>query len=147
MGSYYIPSDKIKGEGRILYIFTGKSLIATAIGAFIGLIFYFLFSALGLTPIGIGIMVIFALIGFGVVTIKIPTAGNTKIEKNVGGETLYQIFLEYMNFRKNKKIYSYSVPRQEPDYASNDMSTQIFDKVLSQTGKIGKKQSTKEENK
>ena len=27
MGSYYIPSNKLKGESRILYIFTAKSLI------------------------------------------------------------------------------------------------------------------------
>ena len=42
MGSYYIPSNNLKGESRILYIFTAKSLIFTAVGAFIGLIFYFL---------------------------------------------------------------------------------------------------------
>ena len=43
MGSYYIPSNNLKGESRILYIFTTKSLLFTAGGAFIGLIFYFIF--------------------------------------------------------------------------------------------------------
>ncbi len=32
MGSYYIPSNKLKGESRILLIFTAKSLIYTAVG-------------------------------------------------------------------------------------------------------------------
>ena len=31
MGSYWIPNNKLKGEGRILYIFTFKSLIASGI--------------------------------------------------------------------------------------------------------------------
>lgn len=48
MGSYYIPSNKLKGESRILYIFTAKSLIYTGVGGLIGLIFYLFFSACGL---------------------------------------------------------------------------------------------------
>ena len=36
MGSYAIPNNKLKGEGRILLIFTTKSLIYTAIGALLG---------------------------------------------------------------------------------------------------------------
>lgn len=45
MGTYYIPRN-YKGETRILYIFSIKSLITTAIGAAIGGLFLFLFSAL-----------------------------------------------------------------------------------------------------
>ena len=44
MGSYYIPSNNLKGESRILYIFTAKSLIFTAVGAALGLVFYFIFN-------------------------------------------------------------------------------------------------------
>ena len=44
MGSYYIPSNKLKGESRILYIFTGKSLIYTAVGGLAGGIFYMIFN-------------------------------------------------------------------------------------------------------
>lgn len=62
MGSYYIPSDKLKGEGRILYIFTTKSLIWTAVGAFIGLIFYFIFQIMGLGTVGLIILVALAVI-------------------------------------------------------------------------------------
>lgn len=62
MGSYYIPSDKLKGEGRILYIFTTKSLIWTAVGALIGLIFYLIFQIVGLGTVGLVILVVLALV-------------------------------------------------------------------------------------
>ena len=52
MGSYYIPSNKLKGEGRFLYIFTTKGLIYTALGAAIGFIFYLFFNTIGLKPVG-----------------------------------------------------------------------------------------------
>lgn len=38
MGPYYIPRN-VKDEGRILFIFTGKSMIYTVIGAVIRSIF------------------------------------------------------------------------------------------------------------
>ena len=40
MGTYYIPRN-VKGESRILYIFSVKSLITTLIGGAIG---FFLFA-------------------------------------------------------------------------------------------------------
>ena len=69
--SYYIPSNKLKGENRILYIFTGKSLIYTLIGATIGILFYFLLSLLGSKVAGIVILIILSLIGYGIGTIKL----------------------------------------------------------------------------
>ena len=39
MGTYYIPRN-YRGESRILYIFTVKSLISTVIGAMVGLLFF-----------------------------------------------------------------------------------------------------------
>ena len=44
MGTYYIPRN-YRGESRILYIFTVKSLITTAVGAMIGSLFFFIFRA------------------------------------------------------------------------------------------------------
>ena len=41
MGTYNVPRN-VKGEGRILFIFTPKSLIYTVIGVAIGLLFYFI---------------------------------------------------------------------------------------------------------
>ena len=63
MGTYNVPRN-VKGEGRILFIFSSKSLITTCIGGGIGLIFYFIFSLLNLTMVGIVITLIFALIGY-----------------------------------------------------------------------------------
>ena len=42
MGTYYIPRN-YRGESRILYIFTVKSLITTAVGAMLGFIFFAIF--------------------------------------------------------------------------------------------------------
>ena len=42
MSTHYIPKD-LRGETRILIIFTVKSLITTAIFGGIGCIFYFIF--------------------------------------------------------------------------------------------------------
>ena len=118
MGSYYIPSNKLKGEGRILYIFTTKSLIYTAVGGVIGLIFYMLFNFLGLKTIGLIITAVLALIGYGIGTIKFPTNGNNKISKNVVGDSIDQVILNYIKFKRNNKIYTYAINREEPEYNS-----------------------------
>lgn len=119
MGNYYIPSNNLKGESRILYIFTTKSLIFTAVGAGIGLIFYFIFGViLGISALGYICMGVCALIGYGIATIKIPTSGSSKLAKNVGGDSIDDIILRYILFKKNKKVYTYAIDRREPDYTS-----------------------------
>ncbi len=141
MGSYYIPSNKLKGESRILYIFTAKSLIYTGVGGLIGLIFYLIFSACGLKQIGIIILVILAVIGYGIGTIKFPSTGTGKIAKNVGGDSVDEVIKNYIIFKKNRKVYTYAVPREEPDYASIPNPLDI----LNLTG--SKDKGTKEERK
>lgn len=141
MGSYYIPSNKLKGESRILYIFTAKSLIYTGVGGLIGLIFYLIFSACGLKQIGIIILVILAVIGYGIGTIKFPSTGTGKIAKNVGGDSVDEVIKNYIIFKKNRKVYTYAVPREEPDYASIPNPLDI----LNLTGSRDK--GTKEERK
>ena len=59
MGTYYIPRN-YRGESRILYIFTVKSLITTAVGAMVGSMFWVLFKSLGMNLVGIIIMALFA---------------------------------------------------------------------------------------
>ena len=141
MGSYYIPSNKLKGESRILYIFTAKSLIYTGVGGLIGLIFYLIFSACGLKQVGIIILVILAAIGYGIGTIKFPSTGTGKIVKNVGGDSVDEVIKNYIIFKKNRKVYTYAVPREEPDYASIPNPLDI----LNLTG--SKDKGTKEERK
>ena len=145
MGSYYIPSNKLKGENRILYIFTGKSLIYTAIGAFIGLIFYFIFTAIGLGTVGIIIMAVLAGVGYGIGTIKVPTNGTSKLSKNVGGESIDEIIWHYINFKKKKKVYSYAVPRKNPDYESYNTFSSSLLGVIDEAH--SKRENTKEDKK
>ena len=104
MGTYNIPRN-LKGETRILYIFSIKSLISTAIGAAIGGIFYFIFGTMGMKNVGMIILAIFALIGFAVGAFKIPTLAGIPFTKKIGGESIDEIILRYMRFKKNRKIY------------------------------------------
>lgn len=145
--SYYIPSNKLKGENRILYIFTGKSLIYTLIGATIGILFYFLLSLLGSKVAGIVILIILSLIGYGIGTIKMPTSGNTKLVKNVGGDSIDEIIFHYIMFKKNKKVYSYAVPRKEPDYSQSSVSEDLIDRLNDKMSSSSNNNGTKEENK
>ena len=85
MATHYIPKD-LRGETRILVIFTVKSLITTAIFGGVGVIFFLLFSALQMRLVGIIILLLLALIGFGFGTIKIPRITGWQFTKNIEGE-------------------------------------------------------------
>ena len=106
MGTYYIPRD-YKGETRILYIFSVKSLITTAIGAAIGAIFMLLFSAINLKTVGIILLAAFAIIGYIIGAVKIPTIVSIPVTKKIGGEPISEIIIRYIKFKKNRKIYTY----------------------------------------
>lgn len=112
MGTYYIPRN-YRGESRILYIFTVKSLITTAVGAMIGSIFFFIFKSIDMTPIGLGIMAFFGLIGYIIGALKIPTIVAIPITKKIGGEPVGEVILRYMKFRKKRKLYVYTKEETE----------------------------------
>lgn len=108
MGTYNIPRN-VKGEGRILFIFSTKSMIYSAIGAVVGLPFYFIFAAFKLNIVGIGIMAFFALIGFIIGTFKFPEINSLKFTKKVGGENIDDIIKRAIKFKKRgNKIYLYT---------------------------------------
>ncbi len=107
MGTYELPRN-VKGEGRILFIFTTKSLIYTVVAAGIGLLFYFIFSMLNMTVVGIAIVAIFALIGFLIGTFKMPEIGKFEFTKKTGGENIDDIIIRAIKFKtKGKRIYVY----------------------------------------
>ena len=114
MKSYYIPRN-YKGEGRILYIFSTKAIIYTAVGVGIGLIFYFLFNLIGLTMVGIIIAGLFGLVGFCIATFKVPDMKNFELTKKTGGEAERNaifpsddVIKRWILFKKNNnKIYVY----------------------------------------
>lgn len=107
MGTYNIPRN-LRGETRILNIFSVKSLITTAIGAGIGLIFLLIFSLIGLKIVGIIVMAVLALIGYAIGAFKIPTLAGLPFTKKVGGESTDEIIKRYIKFRMNRKIYTYT---------------------------------------
>ena len=106
MATHYIPRD-VKGEGRLLYIFSTKSLITTAIGGTIGFILFYIFSAVGVKVVGIVLLAIFALLGLAAGTVKIPPITGIKFTKNIAGDSIDDIIVRYIKFRLNKKIYTY----------------------------------------
>lgn len=108
MATHYIPRD-VKGEGRILYIFTSKSLMTTGGGGVIGVILYFIFAKiLGLTPVGIVLLALFALIGFAIGTFKIPQITGLQFTKNIAGDSVDEIIVRFFKFKMNRKIYTYT---------------------------------------
>lgn len=114
MQTYEIPRD-YKGEGRILYIFSTKALIYTAVGVGIGLIFYFLFKLIKLTILGIVITVIFGLIGFSIGTFKMPDSKKFKLTEKTGGEKIDDVILRYIKFRQKKKRIYVSIEEDAKD--------------------------------
>ena len=112
MGTYYIPRN-YKGETRILYVFTVKSLVTTVVGGLIGAGFYFLFSLFGLNKVGIVILAICALLGWAVGALKIPTVVGIPVTKKIGGESLGDIIIRYIKFKRSRKIYTYIDTKEE----------------------------------
>ena len=107
MGTYNLPRS-VKGEGRILFIFTGKSLIYSAVAGGIGFLFYFLFSMFKLKMVGLIIAGIFVLIGFSIGTFKVPEISKFEFTKKTGGEGIDDIIKRAITFKtKGKKIYVY----------------------------------------
>ena len=112
MGTYYIPRN-YKGETRILYIFSVKSLISTSVGAGIGSVFLFILNSMGFQTVGVIIMAIFALIGFLFGAVKIPTIVGIPITKKIGGEPLSEIFSRYLKYRQRRSVYTYVDEKKE----------------------------------
>ena len=107
MGTYNLPRN-VKGEGRILYIFSTKALIYTAVGIGLGLLLYFLFSLVGLGIIGIVSIGGFGLIGFSIATFKIPDTNTFEITRKTGGENIDDVIKRAVKFKMQKnKIYIY----------------------------------------
>lgn len=67
---------------------------------------YFICKSLGAQYIGFGIVILFGLLGFLCGTFKIPNSEAFKFTRLVGGESIDDIVLRYIKFKKNKnKIY------------------------------------------
>ena len=89
--SYMIPRDT-KGEGKILMIFSKKSLLWTIACGFVGVVtIYPICIVLGFKLIGLVGILLFGLIGFIIGTCKIPESQNFEIFRKTGGENIDEI--------------------------------------------------------
>lgn len=111
--AYNIPRD-VRGEGRILYIFSTKGLIYTFVGALIGGIFYFIFNLIGLSFVGFIFIGIFAFLGFSIATFKVPNIKTLEITRKVGGENIEEVLRRIIKF-KMKKIKRYQLFTKEEE--------------------------------
>ena len=102
MNSYNIPRN-VKGEGRILYVFSTKALIYTAIGMAIGTIFYMIFSMFNMKTLGFFFIAGFGGIGFIIATFKIPDSTTFQFTRKTGGENIDEIIKRYVKFKMQKK--------------------------------------------
>lgn len=110
--SYNIPRN-VKGEGRILYVFSYKAIAYTGVGILVGLIFYFLFSLFGLDVVGYIFVGVFAFIGFGVATFKLPNVTFLKGAKLAAGEKIDEVIKRAIKFKMNKNKYYIYIPSNE----------------------------------
>lgn len=107
MRTYEIPRN-YKGESRILYVFSMKGLMYTAIGIVPGLLIYFICNLMGATVIGIIATIICGGIGFAIGTFKIPDTRKFKFTEKTGGENIDDIIKRAIKFkRKKNRIYVY----------------------------------------
>lgn len=112
VNTYNIPRD-VKGEGRILYIFSTKALIWTSIGLAIGFVIYLILNMLHLGFIGIVLMVLLGLVAFCIATFKVPETNVLEITKKTGGENIDEVIKRAIKFKNKKnKIYIYDTKEE-----------------------------------
>lgn len=111
--SYFVPRS-VKGESRLLVIFSIKSFVFTAIFGLIGGGIWYLGSNLfGMKMIsGLVITGIFGGLGYIIGAAKIPDSPIMGVFQKAGGEYLSDILLRFITFRNRKKIYIYNYNRE-----------------------------------
>jgi len=107
MGKSYSVPRSAKGESRLLYIFTVKSMIATILCGCIGIVPYMIFDLLGMKMVGIISIAICGGIGYAIMTLKIPDSPILGKFRKAGGEPLADIIFRTLTFSKRKRVYVY----------------------------------------
>lgn len=120
MNTYNLPRN-VKGEGRILFVFSTKAMIYTFIGVLVGLVFYFIFSLIGLTILGWIFIGILGLIGFIIGTFKVPDSNAFEITRKTGGENIDDVIRRAIQFKMKKgKVYVYDKSMIEKKEVTKD---------------------------
>lgn len=91
-------------------IFSTKSLVTSSIGAAVGFgVYYLLNTIFGIGKIGLIIILAFALVGYGIATLKVPDTNNFAITRKTGGDRLDDVILRAIRFKqKGRRIYVYT---------------------------------------
>lgn len=113
MGRTYTVPRSVKGESRILYVFTVTGLIFTIAFALVGFVIKTLLGGLLPGAAGWAIVGIFAAIGFVIGSLKIPDSNVMGPLKKAGGEKIKDILFRSITFSKRKKIYIYRYEKGE----------------------------------
>lgn len=119
-GTYYVPRN-VKGESRILYIFTLKSFAVTLAFGLVGALIYFILSSFINMSIvtAIVLVAIFGGIGFALAEVKIPDTPMMGPFRKAGGENIGAMILRIMFFKRKKKFYLYNYKRQYKKQVTN----------------------------
>ncbi len=108
MGKTYTVPRNVKGETRLLYIFSVKSMITTVFCGLIGFALGYILALIGLGQKATFIMTaIFALIGWILGEMSIPDTPIVGNLRKAGGEPILNILIRTITFKKRKKIYIY----------------------------------------
>lgn len=107
MGRTHPVPRNVKGESRILIIFSVKSLLFTVGFGLVGALFYLIFSSMGLGTVGVICVGVFAIVGYIVGALVIPDSPLLGNLRKAGGEAVSDILLRAITFKKRKKIYLY----------------------------------------
>lgn len=107
MGKIYTVPRSAKGETRILYIFTIKSMLFTLAFAIIGAVPCFILNWLGFGMAGVIVLGVIATLGYLMATLTIPDAPIMGKLRKAGGEKLADILWRTLTFTRRKGIYIY----------------------------------------
>ena len=114
MGRTYFVPRSVKGETRLLVIFSVKSFIFTVAVGLIGAGIWYIgstFFGMGLIP-GLVVTGIFGGIGYMLGAAKIPDSPIMGSFQKAGGEYISDILYRFITFKNRKKIYLYNYARK-----------------------------------
>ena len=113
-GAYFVPRS-VKGETRLLFIFTVKSFVLTIAFGLIGVLIWFLLGTVMNVSLVVGLVLVGITGGIGYVigAVTIPDSPMMGPLRKAGGENISDILLRLIAFRGKRKIYLYDYKRSE----------------------------------
>lgn len=128
MGRTYGVPRSAKGESRILYIFTIKSLAVTLVAAGIGWLLTSLIGSIIALSLVMKIIIIalFGGIGYVIGAASIPDNPMMGPLQKAGGEQIMDILWRLITFKNKKKLYIYGLTRDKKNNTSTEKKKNFF---------------------